>query len=245
MAPAEGESMADDVSPASCVISRPVLIVAAYRASYHSSDDESESSVPPRRRKGRARSTVGTESRRSKSTAGSDTKSYRSSRTSGRRDKSEDKKKYPSSDSEISSSEDERRVKHMKTKELLAAGFATVATVHASNKIYKSLEARDKRHQQVMAGEMSPEEAKKKKNQARVQDLAAVGLAALGIKGAMGEWKKLQDHRDKYREQKEARERHHSKRQQKRSKSYGGGGRDRSSNRSGRDPSRNRRRDQS
>ena len=83
----------------------------------------------------------------------------------------------------------------MKGKELLTAGLATIATIHAAHGVYSSMEAHEKRHKMVAEGEMSPEEARKKQTKAWVQDAAAVGIAALGIKGAFSEWKEMKEHR--------------------------------------------------
>lgn len=83
----------------------------------------------------------------------------------------------------------------MKGKELITAGLATVATIHAVHGVYSSMEAHQKRHRLVAEGEMTPEEARKKQTKAWVQDAAAVGIAALGIKGAFSEWKEMNEQR--------------------------------------------------
>ena len=135
-----------------------------------------------------------------------------------------------SSDEDVcSSSEDERRTKKMKGKEFLTAGLAAVATIHAAHGVYSSMEARDKRHMEVLKGELSPEEAKKKKNQARLQDAAAIGIAALGIKGAYSEWQEVQEHRKELAELNKDRQERHEKRMKKVEKAkkrgeYGNGG---------------------
>ncbi|KAH0351311.1 hypothetical protein KCU83_g4425, partial [Aureobasidium melanogenum] len=100
------------------------------------------------------------------------------------------------SESSSSSSTDvDVRRKRMRGKELLTAGLATVATIHAAHGVYSSMEAHERRHKLVQEGEMSPAEARKKQTKAWVQDAAAVGIAALGIKGAFSEWKEMNEHR--------------------------------------------------
>ena len=130
-----------------------------------------------------------------------------------------------SSSSDVcSSSEDERRTRKMKGKEWLTAGLAAVATIHAAHGVYSSMEARDKRVLEVAKGEMSPEESRKKRNKARLQDAAAIGIAALGIKGAYSEWQEVQESRHELEEEKKEREKRHEKREKKRQKyGYEGG----------------------
>lgn len=114
-----------------------------------------------------------------------------------------------SSDDIVSSGEDRRTKTKMHRKEFLTAGLASVATIHAANSVYKSIDARKKRTKLVKSGAMSAEEAHKLKNKARLQDAAAVGIAALGIKGAVSEWKEMHEQREKYHEfQHERAERH-------------------------------------
>lgn len=88
----------------------------------------------------------------------------------------------------------------MRGKELITAGLATVATIHAAHGVYSSMEAHEKRHRLVAEGEMSPEEARKKQTKAWIQDAAAVGIAALGIKGAFSEWKEMNEQRREIQE---------------------------------------------
>ena len=125
------------------------------------------------------------------------------------------------SSSVISSSEDERRVKKMKGKEYITGALAAVATIHAAHGVYSSMEARDKRHESVLKGDMSVGEARKLKNKARLQDAAAIGIAALGIKGAYSEWQEVQESRQELSNQKKERAERHEKRLRKASK-YGG-----------------------
>jgi len=96
-----------------------------------------------------------------------------------------------SSTSSISTSEEERRHKKMRTKELLTAGLATVATIHAAHSLYEGMEGAKERRKALAEGEITPEEAKRRKAKSRFQDLAAVGLAALGIKGAVSQWMEM------------------------------------------------------
>lgn len=124
-----------------------------------------------------------------------------------------------------SSSEDERRIKKMRGKEYLSAGLAAVATIHAAKGLFSSLDARDKRYEELRKGEITAEDAKRKKNKARLQDVAAIGIAALGIKGAYSEWQEVQETRHELRQQKKERKRRHEKRMRlrERAQSRGGG----------------------
>lgn len=83
------------------------------------------------------------------------------------------------------------------------------------------MEARDKRHAEVASGEMSPEESARLRRKAHLHDAAAIGIAALGIKGAYSEWQEVQEHRKELAMEKQEREKRHEKRMKKASK-YGG-----------------------
>ena len=117
-----------------------------------------------------------------------------------------------SSDTDCSSSEDERRHKKMRGKEWLTAGLASVATIHAAHSVYQSYENRQRRHKLVVEGEMSPEEAKKLKNKAKLQDAASIGIAAIGIKGAVSEWKEVKEKRHEFHEFEQKKQRRHERR---------------------------------
>ena len=119
------------------------------------------------------------------------------------------------SDDVLSSSEDERQAKKYRHKAMLTAGLAAVATIHAASGVYASMEARDKRYEQVKNGTLSPEEAKKQRNKAKLQDAAAIGIAALGIKGAYGKWQATNATRKGYAEHKKARKERHELRLRK------------------------------
>ena len=120
-----------------------------------------------------------------------------------------------SSDDDESSSEEERERKKMGHKQLITAGLASVATIHAAQSVYKSVEGRQERKKEVAKGEMSPQEARKRKNKARLQDAAAIGIAALGIKGAYSEWKEMKEQRDEAHEFDLKRAERHARREQR------------------------------
>ena len=146
---------------------------------------DSEGSVPPRSRVSLARS------RRSPSTSSS------------------------SSSDLGSSSGDQRRCRDTNRKKWLTGSLAAVATVHAAAKVYSSLEKRDQRHAKVLAGELSPEEAQKARNKGRWQDAAAVGVAALGIRGAVGEWHEVEEKAEEHKKYLKQREENHRKRMER------------------------------
>lgn len=125
-----------------------------------------------------------------------------------------ERKRGSSSDSESSTDMEERR-KKLRGKELLTAGLATVATIHAAHGVYSSMVASEKRRTLVSEGEMSPEEARKRKSKNMLQDAAAVGIAALGIKSAYSEWKEMNEQRHSVKEL-EARRRKRRKLREKR-----------------------------
>jgi hypothetical protein len=104
-----------------------------------------------------------------------------------------------SSDSDSTTDMEEKR-KKLKGKELLTAGLATVATIHAAHGVYSSMVASENRRKLVSEGEMSPEESRKRKSKNMLQDAAAVGIAALGIKSAYSEWKEMNEQRNSVKE---------------------------------------------
>lgn len=122
-----------------------------------------------------------------------------------------------------SSGEDVRKCKDLTRKTWLTAGLAAVATIHAAAKVYSSLEDRDKRVLQVNSGELSKEDARKKRNRARLQDAAALGVAAVGIRSAMSEWHEVEEKHEEAKKTRQEREERHAKRLE-RQKRQGGGG---------------------
>jgi len=68
------------------------------------------------------------------------------------------------------------------------------------------MEKRKKRQKAVKEGRLSPEEAKKLKSKAILQDAASVGIAALGIKSAISEMKEAHELRQEVREWDEKKE---------------------------------------
>ena len=138
---------------------------------------------------------------------------------------SQSRSRNSSSEDDVSSSEEDRERKTLGRKQLVTAGLASVATIHAAHSVYQSMEGRKKRQAEVKAGEMTLQEAKKKKNKARLQDAASIGIAALGIKGAYGEWKEMKEQRDETKEFDKKREERHERRLHKLEggSSHGGG----------------------
>ena len=126
-----------------------------------------------------------------------------------------------SSSSDYSSEEEMKKQRKMHTKELITAGFASVATVHAAHTLYQTRDKRVKRLKKVREGTMAPEEARKLEKKGYLQDAASVGIAALGIKSAYDEWKETKETRDEYREVCKEFE---AKRQRRREKSLKGQG---------------------
>jgi hypothetical protein len=112
----------------------------------------------------------------------------------------------------------------MKGKQLLTAGLATVATIHAAHNVYQSMEKRDARRKAVAEGEMTPEEARKLKAKATLQDAASIGIAALGIKGAFSEIKEANEMRHECKEFREKKEERHKKRLERQKKSSSSNG---------------------
>ncbi|KAK0633379.1 hypothetical protein B0T14DRAFT_416869 [Immersiella caudata] len=113
------------------------------------------------------------------------------------------------------SDEDERRAKKMRGKQILTTGLASVATIHAAASVYQSMEKRKKRQKAVKEGRLSPEEAKKLKSKAILQDAASVGIAALGIKSAIAEMKEAHELRQEVREWNEEKEMRKERRRDK------------------------------
>lgn len=157
---------------------------------------------------------------------------YRSSRGGGRRDYDDDRSyrgggrdrsrqrggrsSYESESDLGDSDEDEKRAKKMKGKLFLKSGLAAVATIHATHEVYSSMEKRNARRKAVKEGRLSPDEAKKLKTKALLQDAASVGIAAMGIKGAVSELKEAKHINSECNTFKEEKVKRHQRRMERR-----------------------------
>lgn len=135
----------------------------------------------------------------------SDYDDARSHRSGGGRDRSRRRGHSLSDDDLGDSDDDKRRGSKMRGKQILTTGLAAVATIHAAHSVYSSMEKRNLRHKAVKDGRLSEEQAKKMKKKALLQDAAAVGIAALGVKGALHEIKEARELKHELHEWKEER----------------------------------------
>lgn len=154
-----------------------------------------------------------------------DDRSHRGGGRDGGRDSGRDRSRrrggrsdYGSESDLGDSDEDEKRAKKMKGKLLLKSGLAAVATIHATHEVYSSMEKRNARRKAVKEGRLSPEEAKKLKTKALLQDAASVGIAAMGIKGAVSELKEAKHVNAECKTFKEEKVRRHERRLERRKK---------------------------
>ncbi|KAI0009081.1 hypothetical protein F4779DRAFT_400933 [Xylariaceae sp. FL0662B] len=110
------------------------------------------------------------------------------------------------------SDDDKKRTGKLRRKQLITTGLAAVATIHAAHNVYGSMGQRNARHKAVKEGRLSPEEARKLKTKALLQDAASVGIAALGVKGAISELKEAREQAKEVTQWKLERQRRHEKR---------------------------------
>ncbi|EEY19009.1 conserved hypothetical protein [Verticillium alfalfae VaMs.102] len=137
-----------------------------------------------------------------------DDRSYASSR---RRDRSRRRSRSSASGSDLGDSDDD-----LKTSRRMRA-----------NGVYQSMAAREARQKAVKEGRLSPEEAKKLKAKAMLQDAAQIGLAGLGIKGAMSQLKTAKDKQAECKDWEHQRELRHQKRLERQGRSLDSRGRSR------------------
>src|SRR5271168_1265227 len=103
------------------------------------------------------------------------------------------------SDSDLPSSSDEKRqLKKMQRNQLLSGVLATATTIHAAQLVHKNRERRHERKKALAEGDISPEEAKKEGNYARLKDTAFIGIAALGVTSAVKEWEETKEKKTRY-----------------------------------------------
>ncbi|ROW11388.1 hypothetical protein VMCG_01085 [Cytospora schulzeri] len=179
-------------------------------------EDESEYSEPRGSRRG-GRYDDDIESRDSRYRDDyDDDRSYRTRSRSRGPPRSRTSSRGSLSDSDLGDSdEDEKRAKKMRGKQLITTGLAAVATIHAAHNVYQSMEKRNTRHKAVKEGRLSPEEAKKLKSKALLQDAASVGIAAMGIKGAISELKEAREMSHEVAEFKHEKEERHKRRKER------------------------------
>jgi hypothetical protein len=147
----------------------------------------------------------------------------RSHRSGGGRDRSRQRRGSVSSDDLGDSDDDKKRGKKLRGKQIITTGLAAVATIHAAHSVYQSMEKRNLRNKALAEGKISEGQADKLKNKALLQDAAAVGIAALGIKGAISEVKEANELRHEMRQWNlEKQERHRRRLERQRRLANGG-----------------------
>lgn len=142
-----------------------------------------------------------------------DDRSYRESEYERPRRRGGDSRSGYGSDTDLGdSSDDEKKAKKMKGKQILTTGLAAVASIHAAHEVYQSMEKRSARQKAVKEGRLSPAQAKKLKTKAIMQDAASVGIAALGVKSAYGELKSAKHMKDECKSFEAAKAERHARR---------------------------------
>ncbi|PHH65622.1 hypothetical protein CDD80_1007 [Ophiocordyceps camponoti-rufipedis] len=133
-----------------------------------------------------------------------------------RRHRASSRSGYGSASDLGDSDQDEKKARKMRGKQVLTTGLATVATIHAAHGVYQSMEKRRARQRAVDEGRLSSVEAKRLKTKAMIQDAASVGIAVLGIKGAMGEMEEAKEATHECKAFKEEKARRHERREARR-----------------------------
>lgn len=147
----------------------------------------------------------------------------------GRNDRHRDRKGSRSgSETDLGDSEDDEKAhRKMRGKQFLTSGLAAVATIHAAHGVYSSMEKANARRKAVREGKIKPEEARKLKSKAMMQNAASVGIAAMGVKGAFDEMKEAREKTHECNEFKQQKVWRHQRREERRKRNHQPDGRQR------------------
>ncbi|CAI4213679.1 unnamed protein product [Parascedosporium putredinis] len=110
------------------------------------------------------------------------------------------------------SSDDERRAKKLRGKQIITSGLAAVATIHAAHGVYENMGKRIKQKKALREGRITEEKAHELQSKALLKDTAKIGLAALGVKGALAELKAAQSTSHECKAFRQEKERRHQRR---------------------------------
>ncbi|KAL3485919.1 hypothetical protein BJX62DRAFT_242491 [Aspergillus germanicus] len=91
--------------------------------------------------------------------------------------------------------DEHKRLKKLNRETLWATGIAAAATIHAAHSLTENMEKHKERAKQIKEGEITADEARSRKRKNQLSDLASVGVAALSIQTAVGEWKNFDQKR--------------------------------------------------
>ncbi|KAL2832111.1 hypothetical protein BDW59DRAFT_139725 [Aspergillus cavernicola] len=98
--------------------------------------------------------------------------------------------------SDADDSTDERtKLKRLNRETLWATSLAAAASIHAAHSLNENMEKHKERTKQIKEGEITRDEARRRKRKNQLSDAASVGVAALSIKSAALEWKNFDSKR--------------------------------------------------
>ncbi|KAH0537628.1 hypothetical protein FGG08_005579 [Glutinoglossum americanum] len=107
---------------------------------------------------------------------------------------------HDSSSDDMSSTDEEKMRRKLRGKELIQAGVATVASIHAAHNLYESMESRKEWQEALQDGEVTHEQARRAKAKGNMKDAASVGLAVYGVHGALKSWEAMKSRHDEKRD---------------------------------------------
>lgn len=120
------------------------------------------------------------------------------SRGAGDRDEKKSLSELSDDDPDLPEEELSKRRKHKKQRELVSAALAVLGVIGAGQKLYEGQKTHKLRKEMVIEGEMSKEEAAKKRRKAKMKEGAALGLAGLALWELYDDGKKAYDvHKDR------------------------------------------------
>jgi hypothetical protein len=112
-------------------------------------------------------------------------------------------------DPDLPEEELKKRRKKKKQREIVTASLAVLGVIGAAQKIYEGQEAHKLRREMVIEGEMSKDEAARKRRKAKLKEGAALGLAALALWEMYDDGKKAyENHKDRVCFEESCRKRH-------------------------------------
>ncbi|PKS07881.1 hypothetical protein jhhlp_006489 [Lomentospora prolificans] len=114
------------------------------------------------------------------------------------------------------SSDDERRAKKLRGKQIITSGLAAVAAIHAAHGVYENMGKRVRQNIAVKEGRITAKRAQELQAKAVLKDTAKIGLAALGVKGALAEFKAAKNTSQECRAFREEKQRRHERRLERR-----------------------------